>query len=211
MTSGFSARQESYDRLVKKVTEGGTLSPTELTAMTRFEKELESRGLVASFATPDEVATYTGYSVRTIYSAIKSGKLIRQSDGSFSRADIDDYLASKGRRPVVAGDEDPQDDEPTPGSSAAREETRYRKARADREELIVGKLRGELLERSEVEHQFTARAHEYKTSLLLLSRRCAHRIAVVAGVDSKVVAGILDEEALLLLKTLSRKLEIRDD
>ena len=75
----------------------------------------------------------------------------------------------------------------------------------------MARLQGELVSFDEVIRQFTNRAHEYKTSLLLLSRRCAHKIAAEAGVQSRVISEILDEEAKLILKSLSRKVELHVD
>lgn len=211
--TGFETRKKSYDLLVDKVGMGKSLTASELTAMSKFEEELKQSGrdLPDSFATPAEVADYSGYKSRTIYNAVKQGKLTRLSDGSFLRADVDTYLASKGRLPQVKPDvEEIEDAKPVSGSTAF-EERRYRKARADREELIVARLQGELVAYDEVVRQFTNRAHEYKTSLLLLSRRCAHKIAAVAGVESRIISEILDEEAKLVLKSLSRKVELHDD
>lgn len=214
--TGFAARRKSYDLLVQKVEAGSSLNVSELTAMTRFEEELDRSGMDIpdTFATPDEVAEYTGYKVRTIYNAVKKGNLARLADSSFSREEVDRYLATKGRLPQVAswsatGGEN-EDDMPENGG-ARYEETRYRKARADKEELLVAKLQGKQVDVSEVNRQFTIRAHEYKTSLLLLSRRCAHLIAAAAGVEIGVVADILDSEAVILLKALSRKVELNDD
>ena len=208
MSSGFAARQQSYDRLVEKVQQGHVLKPAEITAMERFEAELAARGVPESFSGPDDVAVYCGYSVRTIYTAIKVGKLVRRSDGGFDRAEVDRYLAEKGRTPAVAGDDD--DDAPA-GPSAAAEDRRWRSARADREELLVRRMRGELLERAEAERQWTARAYEYRNSLLLLSRRCAHLIAAAAGCETKLVTEIIDAEVRTLLGALSRKIEIREE
>lgn len=211
--TGFLARQASYDLLVAKVEDGRSLSPSELTAMHRFETELKDLGmdLPDVFGTPDAVAEYSGYKVRTIYSAVKSGHLPRLADGGFDRGDVDHWLAKKKRLPVIQGVGGDDGDVSGRPPTASDEEKRYRSARADREELLVARLRRKLVEVEDVERQFTARAYEFRTSLLLLSRRCGHKIAAAAGIEAKVVNGILDSEARELLASLSRKVRLDVD
>lgn len=212
MSEGFAARQQSYERLVAKVRAGGVLKPSEITAMERFEAELAeltAKGVPASLATPEEAAAYCGYSVRTIYTAVKAGKLARRSDGGFDRYELDRYLAAKGRTPVLPDDDDDAGEPDSPSSAA--EDRRWRSARADREELLVQKLRGEVLALAEVERQWTARAYEYRNSLLLLSRRCGHLIAAAAGCETRLVTEIIDAEVRALLGSLCRKIEMREE
>lgn len=210
--TGLAARRKSYDLLMEKADSGELLSSAEITIMLRFEAELKSSGrdLATVFINLDQVAEYTGYKVRTIYNWVQNGKLARLADNTIERVAVDALLKSKGRLPQVPaynGAEEGEGDLPGP-LSARQEETRFRKARADREELLVSQLRGEVVEVSEVERQFTMRAHEYKTTLLLLSRRCAHKIAAAAGIESKEVTHILDKEVKELLAKLCRKVRV---
>lgn len=220
MNIGFEARQKSYQMLVKKVKGGSSLTPTELTTMMRFEEELKQSGqqmLPDAFTAMDKMEQYTGYKARTIYKAVEDGKLVRLSDGSFDRDDVDSWLRSKGKdpqplvnTPILEQDLDDLDDK-APSFNSKTEEAKFRHFRAREKELLVKRLEGELLPRDVILAQQVTRAHEFKTSLLLLGRRVSHKIAAVAGIESKVVDTILDEEVKLLLASLCRKVELDVD
>jgi hypothetical protein len=90
----------------------------------------------------------------------------------------------------------------------AEEEIRYRHYRATREKLLVERLQGELIPREDVYREFTRRAHEYKTSLMLLSRQISHKIAAEAGVESARIAAIIDDAVVGLLREITRPIEI---
>lgn len=213
---GFAARQRSYQILLDKVKGGATLTASELSAMARFEKEVAKSGLdlPVYLETVDEVVKYSGYKTRSIYTAVKDGELARLGDGRFSREAVDLWLEKKGKRPVVfvdkGDDEDGEGEVAGDGKlyKASAEEGKYRHFKARREEIIVQRLEGELLPREEVERMFLDRVHEFRTALLLFSRRVAHQIAAEAGIDSRRVEEILDKEARELLKSLSRKVVI---
>lgn len=222
LDQGFAARKKSYDLLVAKVESGKTLSATEISAMTRFEKELVGAGLdmPTYLDTIEEVEAYTGYKPRTIYAAIKSGELPRLSDNRFLVEAVDAFLAKKGKRPQVRladGDQESEADVEDGDSFAGQkfnartEESKYRHFRARREEIIVRRLMGELIEREEVNRAFVNRVHEFRTSILLLNRRVSHKIAEISGIESRLVDEILDAEAKSLLKTMSRKVVIHVD
>jgi hypothetical protein len=221
LDQGFAARKKSYDLLVAKVESGRALSATEISAMTRFEKELVGSGLdlPVYLDTIEEVEAYTGYKARTIYAAIKSGELPRLSDNRFLVEAVDAFLMKKGKRPQVRLADDDQGesagDEPGPDGEtqykASNEEAKYRHFRAKREEIIVLRLKGELIERQAANRAFIDRIHEFRTSLLLLNRRVSHKIAEISGIESRLVDEILDAEAKSLLKTLSRKVIIHVD
>lgn len=87
---------------------------------------------------------------------------------------------------------------------------RYRAARNKREEFIIRQLEGQLLSKEEVERAFTARAYELARSLLLLSRRVAHRVAAAYEKQTKEVVTIIDEEAFHFLNGYSRPADIEN-
>jgi len=221
LDQGFAARKKSYDLLVAKVASGKTLSANEISAMTRFEKELVGSGLdmPTYLDTIEEVEVYTGYKARTIYAAIKSGDLPRLSDNRFLVEAVDAFLTKKGKRPQIrledgeqaGSDDDDGGDAGETQYKASNEEAKYRHFRAKREEIIVLRLKGELIDREEVNRAFVNRIHEFRTSLLLLNRRVSHKIAEISGIESRQVDEILDAEVKYLLKTLSRKVVINVD
>lgn len=208
---GFEARRLNHLTLVKKVQGGEVLSPSEQATMIAFERELKKSGRNLSGILPsvEAVEEYSGFKQRTIYAAVKDEKLTRQSDGSFLQEDVDQWLSSKNRLPKITPGNNSDDDKDK--GAAAKEELRYRTARADHEELKVAKLKGEQIEVAEAQRNFVARSHEFSAAMTLFSRRCAHKIGRVAGIPHKEVAEILDAECVALLKTLSRKVEIHVD
>jgi len=216
-TTGFETRQASYDLLVAKVEGGKSLSPSEITSMSRFEKELAAAGidLPKYLDTPEQVAEYSGYKVRTIYNAVKKGDLVRLSDSRFLREEVDQWLLKKGKRPVVpvacGSENDGEESSESTGFNARTEEARYRHFRARREELIVKQMEKELIDRDAMNQAFVARVYEFKTAILLYSRRVAHKVAEVAGVESHLVVEVMDKEGKDMLKALSRKVDIHVD
>jgi hypothetical protein len=217
--SGFGARQQSYDRLLEKVAQGGNLTPTEQASMRRFEKELAELGLAPLdlpeiFATIEEAETYSGYKRRTIYKAVADGLLDRLSDGSFTREALDSWLALKGKRSPAqeraASGNDAAGEKET-ARSARQSEADYRSWRAQHEELKVKQLKGELISRVLINQEWVERANEFKTSLLLYNRRVSHLIAEIAGIEARLVDEIMDKEARQLLGTVCRKIRIYVD
>jgi len=219
LDQGFAARKASYDLLLQKVEGGKALTANEVSAMTRFEKELVRSGLDMPLHLDgiEDVEAYTGYKARTIYAAIKSGALPRLFDGRFLVAEVDAFLAAKGKRPQVRvmdsddGDNDDDGDSGETGHNARQEEAKYRHFRARREEIIVKRLEGELISRDDLTRAWVARMHEFRTALLLLNRRVSYKIAVLAGIETKQVDEILDAEARALLTSMSRKVTLHVD
>jgi len=212
---GLETRKQAYELLVAKVRQGRSLTPSELSSMARLEAELVDSGLDTpeSFASVKEVAEFSGYSVRTVYAAVQAGELRRLSDESFDFIDVSSWLEGKKRRPVAAAAaEDAGVEELPEGEYRSKdEEAKYRHFRARREEIIVRKLLHELVPIAEVNRQNVRRVHEFKTSLLLLSRSIDYKIAAAVGVESALVREIVDAEVLELLRSLSRKVVLDVD
>lgn len=220
LDQGIAARRKSYELLVAKANDGKALTAGEISAMSRFEKELAAAGLDLPkyLDTIEEVEAYTGYKSRTIYGAIKSGDLPRLADLRFLVEDVDVFLAAKGKRPQVRCSDDDLDDGAdaddtgdSPKYHAATEEAKYRHFRAKREQIIVKRLEGELIDLETANREFVNRIHEFRTGLLLLRHRVSHKIAEIAQVEVKQIDDILDADAKVLLAALSRKVRINVD
>jgi SpoVK/Ycf46/Vps4 family AAA+-type ATPase len=206
--------RQQYKALQDKAGSGKILTQTELRTMARLEADLADLAdeeLV--FRRAEEVAEYSGYAVRTVRLATRKGELQRQPDKTWLQADVDAWLDAKGRRPAGSKAACPEQ-MPLPGSGdkqewdRAEEEIRYRHFRATREKLLVERLQGELIPREDVYREFTRRAHEYKTSLMLLSRQISHKIAAESGVESARIAAIIDDAVVGLLREITRPIEI---
>lgn len=205
----MSVLRQQYDMLKQKAESGKVLSVKELASFSKLEKELAGELGSQVFEDIKELEKYTGYARQTIYDAVGKGELIRQTDKTFLQDDVDVWLSAKGRKPKQLGLETVTSD--VDNGDREKAETDYRKYRAEREQLLVEKMRGEMLPKEEVERQWVNRAIEFRTTLLLLSRRVSHKIASETGVDIKVVDEILDKEAVEILKSLTRPLELQVD
>jgi hypothetical protein len=218
LDQGLAARRKSYELLVAKANDGKALTAGEISAMSRFEKELAAAGLDLPkyLDSIEEVEAYTGYKSRTIYKAIETGELARLADNRFLVAAVDDFLAAKGKRPQVRMVDGDQDDDPDDGGDgtkyhAGNEEAKYRHFRAKREQIIVKRLEGELIDLETANREFVNRIHEFRTGLLMLRHRVSHKIAEIAKVEVRVIDEILDADAKALLTALSRKVRIHVD
>lgn len=218
-------KQQQYDTLQRKVQEGRILSKKELLALATLEQDLQAAepGDMV-FDGIEAVMQYSGYGKSTVYNSIEAGILVQQSDGSFLQDDVDAWLDAKGRQPAQVSlptgqvgqpgkDEDyAEDDEDLAekNASLAMEDAKYRFWRAKRERLLVEKMRGEWIERGEVERANVNRCVEFRRALELLSRKIGHSMAAEFGVESKRVCSLIDVEARQILLDMTRPLRIED-
>jgi phage terminase Nu1 subunit (DNA packaging protein) len=70
----------------------------------------------------------------------------------------------------------------------------YRKYRAEKEKILVDKLRGSVIPVTEVEEKFANRIYALKSALLILSRRIGARLAATVDKKQSEVVQIIDEE-----------------
>lgn len=84
---------------------------------------------------------------------------------------------------------------------ARRHAVRFRRARADREELELARVREALISRSDVEKLLVERALTFKRSLMPLGRRLA---PILAGLEARQVQQRLDAEIRAILEEYSR-------
>ena len=202
--------KKQLDTLRKKVADGEVLSAKELRSYARLEADLaDAKQEDVVFRSSADVAEYSGYAKRTVRDAVSKGHLPRQPDKTYLQSDVDTWLAARGKKPKKCSSDG---DSKTSGQQElwdrSKEEANYRHWRAVREKLLVKSLQGELLPRDEVYRLFVTRAHEYKTSLLLLSRRIGHKIAAESGMESTEVNKIIDAEVVDLLSQMARPFDI---
>lgn len=215
-------KQQQYQTLQRKVQEGKILSKKELLALASLEEDLQAAepgDLV--FDSIEAVMQYSGYSQRTVYNSIEAGILVRQADGSFLQDDVNAWLEAKGRQPVQfdliptkeeASGQGHEEDEDLAARTAslAMEDAKYRFWRAKRERLLVEKMRGEWIERAEVERANVNRCVEFRRALELLSRKIGHSMAAEFGVESRRVCELIDNEARQILLDMTRAIRIED-
>ncbi len=222
--SVIEIKRQQYETLQLKVQEGKILSKKELLALATLEQDLQAASPAdLVFDSIDAVMQYSGYGMRTVYNSIEAGILVRQADGSFLQEDVDAWLEAKGRQPQqyglpgsgsddteYSGRDEEDEDMAAKNASLALEDAKYRFWRAKRERLLVEKMRGEWIERSEVERANVNRCVEFRRALELLSRKIGHSMAAEFGVESKQVCALIDREARQVLLDMTRPLRIED-
>lgn len=201
---GQLAKAKLYRDLLKKISDGTGLKPTEIRALHSLEKELEAQGEETASPPPlidsmSEAAEYLGVSKRTVSHHLKRGNFTQNPDGTFDRAELDRWASSYGRKKKsksAGGDLNEKD----------RADLRWRLAKARREELLVAQLKGQLVPKAWVEQQFAARAHELTSRLLTLPRRIAHKVAAKSKKTQKAVVAVMEPEIYAMLENYSRPL-----
>lgn len=76
--------------------------------------------------------------------------------------------------------------------------------RKEREQLLIQKLKGEVIERTVVENEFASRIFELRTSLLGLKKSLA---PLLVGLTEREIEEHIDREARYILMQYARKLE----
>lgn len=214
LASGDLADIKQFQTLLTKIQSGKNLTATESKKYDKLKVKLkkhvgidedEDDETVGNGRPPNKIsvmndaADYCGFSVRTLKYHIGRGNIKQNPDGSFDRAILDKFLQQhKGRKKVTA------DQDPESGDGIYNAEYRYRLARAEREELIVRQLKGELIPVEEVEQMFTDRAYEHARRLLMLSRRIAHKVSDKSKKTLKEVAAIIDKEVYDIMDGYTR-------
>jgi len=215
MTDEKSKNQEKVDQLLKasgmakhklladlvsRVAAGEVLKGTEYGILTRLENELMRAEPGEEKVLFEGACVILGCSKRTLHMRMKRGEIIQQPDGTFRKSELEAYkekhLALK--QGIV-------------GEDLRKAELRYRQWKAEREELIVKQMKGQLIPIEEVERQFTLRAYELTRGLLFLSRRIAHDLAGSSKKKLKDCIEKIDGEVYLLLDRYSRAMAIGDD
>ncbi len=200
---GQLAKIKLYRDLIQKISDGQTLKASEIKTLSILEKELEAKGEDPPadsdvIQTMSEAAEHLGVSKRTVSHHVKVGNFRQNKDGSFSRAELDEWASRYGRRNKAGASGDL--------SEKDRADLRWRLAKAKREELLVAQLKGQLVSKAWVEDQFAARAHELVRALLTLMRRIAHKLAAKSKKTTKAVEAIMEPEIRAMLEQYSRPL-----
>lgn len=196
LSNGQNAKLVLYQTLTKRINDGEHLNAQEIKRFQELHDEF-SRGRDESeiCKTIADAARYADVNERRIRYAMreaKRNKLRQNADGTFDKSEIDRWLAHS--KPADPGGKKKKDDP----------DRRYREARAREKELIVRRLRGELIPRDEVVELFAARMHEFSKALQLLARRVSLRVAAKSKKQYQEVFDIIESECNAILRTYGR-------
>ena len=134
--------------------------------------------------TSRELADFLGHDPATLTQWRKKGCPARKSGNTFvfDREAVAAWLRERGYDGLPGRkSRKPKDVQLGPDGEPLDPDVRFRIRRCEKLEMEIGKLRGELVDRVEVDEQNVAKARLFRTGLLGLAARLA---PVVAGMDS---------------------------
>ncbi|MHC1744882.1 MAG: hypothetical protein AB9873_17900 [Syntrophobacteraceae bacterium] len=144
--------------------------------------------MITSF---NDAAAYCGFSRRTLSWHLKRGNLRQNPNGTFDRAELDRFLASKGRKKKVDPGNGGSSDELDLATQKELADLRWRLARATREEMLVEQIKEHLISRDEIARCWAARVAEVTAGLNALSERLP---PLLVGKDHQAMREIIAVE-----------------
>jgi hypothetical protein len=137
----------------------------------------------------DDAADYCGFSKRTLSWHLKRGNLRQNPNGTFDRAELDRFLASKGRKKKSRGES--ALDELDYATRKELADLRWRLARATREEMLVEQIKENHISRDEIARCWAARVAEVTAGINALSERLP---PLLVGKDHQAMREIIAVE-----------------
>jgi hypothetical protein len=159
------------------------------------------------------VAVNFGVSERTVRRWVKDPIFPRLSGGRFDLLQIRAWLDGKdGRAPAPpARGGDPRQPELAAEKGKDYEERRFKRIKADREELALRKDRGELIEVAGLEALLAPRAMVYRQGMISFEQILAPRLAAALGLPPeslRVMSVVIHEVAHEVLSNVLRALTL---
>lgn len=136
-----------------------------------------------------DVADFFGVTIKTIYQWVKVG-CPRQESGSFDLKEVFKWWLEN-----IAAESETSDIQSV--------KLEYWKAKAAIEKLREANMRGELIQVSLVEQEFTRRVHIFRSGFVLLLDRLP---PLLSGLDAEEIRKILEDEFDRILKNYAAQL-----
>ncbi|MFP4088009.1 MAG: hypothetical protein ACLFUL_14595 [Desulfobacteraceae bacterium] len=176
------AKVKQFRNLLEKI-KAGTINAAEMKIFQELENQLSQEEVenpnqsTPAKLTSKEVQAYLGISRRMVSYHTTKGNLKRNSDGTFNKAELDRWAQRYNRKSKRQA---PDSDGGTVGEQKDLADLRYKKARAEREELVTAQLKGSLYNRDEVEAALAELVLTTKRAFLLLPHQAP---TLLAGKD----------------------------
>lgn len=199
--AGQIAKIKVYKDFIERIGQGEQLKPSELKLFHQLERELEgvfngeagkTSGLIGSSS---EACEYLGISKRMLSYHVTKGNLGQNQDGTFEIEELQRWAQKYGRKKRKGSKFSDIDER------LSRADLRFRQARARREEMLVGQLKGTLLSQKDVADGWAKRNSNMRSSLLTLVDRLP---PMVAGKSRKQITKILKDEVFYFLEQYSQ-------
>jgi hypothetical protein len=201
LDEGTNAKLVLYQDYITRIQSGDRLNAQEIKRFEELDQFFKSQKDESDLCrTLQAAADYCGVTERKIRYAVREAKrnrLRQNSDGTFDKSELDRWLS------LGAG----KDGRKRKEKETDAAEVRYREARAEEKEMLVARLRGELIPVEVVKQQFADRAHEFTKALQLFARRTSLRLAGKSKKKYQDVFDIIEDEINAILGTYSRPVD----
>jgi len=199
-------RVKQFKNLLQKIKDGKATA-ADMKTFKDLERELsaedEDQGPKPAKLTGPEATQYLGISRRMLSYHTTKGNLKANADNTYDRTELDRW-AEKYRRQskrTAPGSDSPQ----TVGEQKDLADLRYKLARAEREELVTAQLKGNLLEKGDVEAALSELIMTTKRAFLLLPHQAPTSLAgkdpvgqmeVLQAMVDEIITGLSEQATL---------------
>ena len=193
LKGGSAATLKMYQSLLMRIRSGEQLKPSEYRLLKDLEHEIEDREEDddSKIRGMTEAAQYCLVSKQGLAYNLGRGNLKQNPDGSFDREELDRYLATRGRR---------KEDREF-AQKRLKADLRFKIAKAEKEEILVRRLRGELSHIDDIVAVWADRVSEVVSALEAL----VHRLPpLLSGKDLQEVNKIISEEVWQVFTVYAR-------
>jgi|WetSurMetagenome_2_1015567.scaffolds.fasta_scaffold15333_3 hypothetical protein len=191
LEAGAAASQKMYQALLMRIKAGEPLKRSEYRLFKELERDIEGPTGAEKVEGFGAAAEYCGVSKRTISYHLKRGSLKQNADGTFDHAVLDEWLAKYGRKKA---DKDL-------AQRRLLADLHYRLARAEREQILVKQLKGELFHADEISEAWAFRLTEFTAALQSLIDRLP---AQLVDRERGEIQEIIETEIYQIRERLSR-------
>lgn len=201
---GRAARMRVYQNFMDKIKAGEKITSSELKTLREIENDLASddEAVGGKYLSPSEACLYLGVSRRTLSYHKKRGNLTQLPNGNFETSALDEFLKRWGKR----GKHDAEISDCGSGLSVSAQkeaaDLRWRLARAEREETLVGQIRGNVISKDDVHTAWAERVSEVCAGLENLVFRLP---GLLEGKAREDMAGIIRGEIRALRASYARE------
>jgi hypothetical protein len=181
---------EVYVKLLKKRASGAKLNRKEQNLLKTLEQE-QNKGINGNnleIKTQEAAAKYLGVSQRVISHHVGRGNLRSETDGTFTKKELDRWAVETGKRKDVGKIK-------KYAEAQAKWDMEFRQARAEEKKLVVSQLRGKLISIDEIQAAWASRVDIVTSGLEAFANRLP---PLLVGKTRRQIAKILQEEIFRL-------------
>jgi hypothetical protein len=186
----LETKLEVYVKLLKKRASGAKLNRKEQSLLKTLEQEQnnDTNGNKLEIKTQEAAAKYLGVSQRVISHHVGRGNIRSETDGTFTKKELDRWAVEHGKRKDVGKIK-------KYAEAQAKWDMEFRKARAEERKLVVAQLRAKLISIKEIESAWANRVDVVTSGLEAFANRLP---PLLVGKSRRQISKILQEEIFRL-------------